>query len=81
MENNKIQNTNSIQKPISLIIEESKSTIVDAINSARLHPILLEMIVKELYLEIQSQARMMSEREKVEYENMLKESICEEVTE
>lgn len=73
MENN-TKNTN-IQKPISLIIEEAKSTVANAINSVQLHPTILEMIMKELYLEVQDQANVMTQREKHEYERLLIESI------
>ena len=79
MENTK--NTNNIQKPISLIIDESKNAIVDAINNVQLHPVLLEMILKELYLEVQNQAIAATQREKNEYERLLNENINDEVTE
>ena len=70
-----MNNTNNIQKPVSMVIEESKNIIVNAINSVQLHPTLLEMIVKELYLEIQGQVTATAQREKAEYENALAESM------
>ena len=73
-----INNTNNIQKPISLVIEDAKSTIVNAVNSVQLHPILLEMIVKELYLEVQNQARIVAQNEKFEYEKTLSECMLKE---
>lgn len=66
--------TNNIQKPISMVIEESKNAIVNVINSVQLHPMLLEMIVKELYLEIHHQATATAQREKEGYERTLTES-------
>ena len=75
MENN---TTNNIQKPISMIIKESKDIIVNAMNSVSLHPTLLEMIMKELYLEIQNQVKVTFERERYEYEKMLSEYVLKE---
>ena len=75
------KNTNNIQKPISLIIEESKNIIVNAVNSVSLHPVLLEMIMKELYLEVQNQAIVTTQREKKEYEKLLNVEINDEVKE
>ena len=62
---------NNIQKPISLIIEEGKMTIINAINELNLHPTLLEPILKDIYTEVQMQARMALERETAEYQRML----------
>lgn len=70
-------NINNIQKPISMVIEESKNTIVNAINSVQLHPTLLEIIIKELYLEVQNQAKVIAENERYEYERKLSECMLE----
>ena len=72
---------NSIQKPISLVIEEGKMTIINTINELNLHPTLLEPILKDIYAEVQMQARMTLERETAEYNRMLNETnnIKEEV--
>ena len=66
-------NTNNIQKPISMVLKESKDIIVNAINSVNLHPSLLEMIMKDLYVEVKNQAEIMSQRESSEYERMSNE--------
>lgn len=58
---------NNLQKPVALIVEEAENTIVNAINSVQLHPSLLEIIMKGLYLEVKEQARITSEREKDDY--------------
>ena len=71
-----MENTNNtINKPISLIIEESKQTIVNAINSTGLPMTLLEMIVRDLYNEVRQKALYQYESEKVEYEKALAEQI------
>jgi len=65
--------TNKINKPISMVLEESKQIIVNAINSVNLSPIFLEPILKELYNEVYQQKTIQYEREKAEYEKMLME--------
>ena len=64
-------NINTIEKPISLIIEEAKSSIVDTINNANLHPTILEMILRDIYNEVNELAKMKHNREKAEYEQAL----------
>ena len=41
-----------MEKPISMIIEETKKALTDTINMCRLHPAIIEMIVKDIYLEV-----------------------------
>lgn len=71
-----MENTNNvtINKPLSLILDESKKVIIDTINNIGLHPTLLEMILKEIYIEARQNAISQYEREKVEYEKALQES-------
>lgn len=83
MENtNNTTNTNNIEKPISLILEESKRVIIDAVNSTNLHPTLLEMIIKDIYNEVRERANYQYEFDKNEYEQkthaQLKESTPKE---
>lgn len=74
MENTNNTTNTTINKPISLILEDSKKVIINAINSVGLHPTLLEMILKDIYNEARQNATMQYEREKVEYEKALQES-------
>lgn len=64
---------NTIEKPISLILEDSKQMIVDAINNTNLHISLLEPIIKDLYNEIKHKAIMQLEQDKREYKTLLNE--------
>lgn len=57
-----------MEKPLSMIIVEAKKTIVDAANSVDLHPTLLEMIVKDIYLEVQALNKSVCENELKEYQ-------------
>lgn len=67
-------NTNNIEKPISLILEESKRVIIDAVNSINLHPTLLEMIIKDVYNEVRGRAIYQYEFDKNEYEKSYEQS-------
>lgn len=66
-------NTNTINKPIGLIIEDAKKSIVNVINEVNLHPILLEMILRDIYNEANELAKAQYNREKAEYEQALAE--------
>ena len=41
-----------MDKPISIIVEETKQSLADVINNCKLHPVVLEMIIKDVYLDI-----------------------------
>lgn len=58
-----------MDKPISIILEEAKQSIADAVNNANLHPALLEPIIKDLYTEVQYHAKMQYQKDKNEYEH------------
>ena len=71
MEN--INNTNTVNKPISLIIEDAKQSIIGVINEINLHPTLLEMVLRDIYNEANDLAKAQLNREKAEYEQALAE--------
>jgi hypothetical protein len=58
-----------MNKPFSLIIEETRQNIIDAINKSNLHPSIMEMIIKDIYLEV---SRLNAETIKREEEQFLK---------
>lgn len=69
-----MNNTNNINKPFSLIVEESKKTIIDVINQVNLHPTLLELVIKDIYNEVQYNAQTFAEHERNEYEQAIAQS-------
>ena len=69
--NTNINNTNTINKPISLIIEDAKKSIISVINEVNLHPTLLEMVLRDVYNEANELAKAQYERERAEYEQSL----------
>lgn len=56
-----------MDKPISMIIQESKDMIVETINKCNLHPSILELIVKDIYMDIAETAKKVSEIEEQKY--------------
>lgn len=63
-----------MDKPISMIVEETKKSLADTINNCKLHPVIIEMLVKEIYLEVRQLNDINKVREKEQY---LKESTNE----
>lgn len=61
-----------MNKPFSLIISETKESIVNILNNSNLHPTVMEMIIKDIYLEINRLSTSIVEKEKQQY---LQESI------
>ena len=41
-----------MEKPVSMIIEETKKSLTATINECRLHPAIIEMLVKDIYLDV-----------------------------
>lgn len=64
----------NIQKPTSLQIEECKQSIIDTINGLNMHATILEMVLKDIYLEVKQLADVTLAQEKQAYENALKQS-------
>ena len=60
-----------MNKPVSLIIDETKKSLADIINNCNLHPSIIEMIVKDIYWEVN---RLSIETVKKEKEQFTKES-------
>ena len=56
-----------MQKPLSVIINETKSNIIGAVNNSNLSPVILEPIVRDIYNEISNLARTQTENETRQY--------------
>ena len=41
-----------MKKPFSLMVQETKQELVDVINKSNLHPSVMEMIIKDIYWEV-----------------------------
>ena len=60
-----------MKKPFSLMVQETKQELVDIINKSNLHPSIIELIVKDIYWEVN---RLNIETLKKENEQFIKES-------
>lgn len=56
-----------MNKPFSIIVEETKQKLVDIINQSGLHPSIVEMIVKDIYWEVNRLSIETTTREKEYY--------------
>lgn len=63
-----------MNKPFSIIVEETKQELVSVINQSGLHPSIIEMIVKDIYWEVN---RLNIETTTKEKERYLQESAIE----
>lgn len=56
-----------MDKPISMRIEETRNSIVDIINKSKLHPSIIELMLKGMYLEAAMLSNEVSEKDKQQY--------------
>ena len=56
-----------MNKPFSIIVEETKQELIKVINKSNLHPTALEMIVKDIYLELNRLSTETKTREREQY--------------
>lgn len=61
--------TQEITKPASLLITELKNNITNCINDSNLHPLILAMLLKEIYISVQENANVFAQNEITAYEN------------
>ena len=62
---------NQMNKPISLLIEETKQGLLHICNESNLHPSILELIVKDLYNEVVRAKNIQAEKEKEIFDSHL----------
>ena len=67
-----------MNKPISMILMESKQNIINAVNDTKLQPVLLEPIMREIYDEVHRQSIIQCENERIAYENALNQEPANE---
>lgn len=60
--------TKQIEKPISVAIEETKQQIADVINNSQLSPVVLDLILKDIYNEVHNVYTTQALQEKQQYE-------------
>lgn len=65
---------NTINKPLSMVLQESKENLIKVINGLNLHPSILELLIKDIYNEVRIQTLVTENYEKLEYEKALMEN-------
>ena len=63
-----------MNKPITMVIKETKTKIVNICNESGLSPIILDLIMQGLYSEIHSLAERQSLEEEMTYAKMVAET-------
>lgn len=56
-----------MEKPISMTIEETRETIINILNNSKLHPSVIELMLKGIYLEASILAKEVLNIEKQQY--------------
>lgn len=56
-----------MDKPITVQIEETRQTIIDTINNSKLHPFILDTILKDIYNEVHLLLLSQTEQDRKEY--------------
>ncbi len=69
--------TQEITKPASLLITELKNNITNCINDSNLHPLILAMLLKEIYISVQENANVFAQNEIANYEAQAKQQSTE----
>lgn len=60
-----------MEKPITIIIQETKDQLIGIINASNLPPVILEPVVRDIYNEINTLTKMQYEKDLKEYHNKL----------
>lgn len=63
-----------MNKPLTMVIKETKTKIANICNESGLSPIVLDLIVQGIYSEIHSLAERQTVEEEMSYVKMLKEA-------
>lgn len=60
-----------MNKPITMVIKETKMNLAKACNESGLSPVILDLIVQGLYSEIHALAEKQTEKDEQDYMNAL----------
>ena len=64
-----------MEKPITMVINETRESLIKTINESNIPPFIMEMMLKDIYMEVNQLNIDISIREKEEYLQSLKEPI------
>jgi hypothetical protein len=60
-----------MEKPITMIMEDTKDAIISTINNSKLPAFILENIIKDIYMEINQMAIQQAKLDKEKYEEAM----------
>lgn len=60
-----------MEKPISIIMSETKSALITACNNSKLHIGILELILKDLYEEVHKASLEQLKQDQIVYQQLL----------
>lgn len=63
-----------MNKPITMVIKETKNKLANICNESGLSPVVLDLIIQGIYSEIHSLAERQTIEEEMSYVKMLKET-------
>lgn len=63
-----------MNKPLTMVIKETKNKLASVCNESGLHPVILDLIMQGIYFEIHSLAEKQTLEDETVYINMLKEN-------
>lgn len=61
----------NVNKPLCMRISDLKSIVINAINASQLNPAIIEMVMKELYMDIKNQCIALEKEEQANYEKLI----------
>lgn len=62
-----------MEKPASLLIQETRSNIINILNESKLHPTILELIMKDIMNDVTNASTRVKNKELEEYNNKVLE--------
>lgn len=62
-----------MEKPASLLIQETRNNIINILNESKLHPSILELIMKDIMNDVTNASAIVKNKELEEYNNKVLE--------
>lgn len=62
-----------MNKPLTMIIKETQNNVVNTLNESGLPPIILDFILRDIYMEVHGIAERQTAEDAEKYEKSLKE--------
>lgn len=63
----------NMERPASLLIQETRSNIINILNESKLHPSILELIMKDIMNDVTNASTRIKNKELEEYNNKVLE--------